>query len=265
MSPYLDAQAAAARLGVTRATLYAYVSRGVIRSRVEPGRRSRQYYAEDVERWLKQQSGRRDPGKVAENALFVDGLPVLSSQLSLIDSGRLYYRGRDAIALCHESSFEDVVGLLWGGAYQPQPDLHLPSATEQKRLARLHFAAACQCQLAEAESRDLGAYNLTPDAVRRTGARILGGLSALGTGAVEAPRALAPALARAWRVRGRQGVHARGGVDPVRRSRAQRLGLHRSGGRLRWGHAVHGSERRARGALGLPSRRAPRARRGVAR
>jgi citrate synthase len=205
---YLDAEAAAARLGVTRATLYAYVSRGVIRSRVQPGRRSRQYYAEDIERWVKQQSGRRDPGSVAQNALFADGLPVLSSALSLIESGKLYYRGQDAIALCHERSFEDVVSLLWGGAYERQADSYLPSATEQKRLSRLHFAAACQCHLAQAEAHDLGAYNLTPEAVRRTGARILGGLALLGTGAAEAPRSLATSLARAWGVKGRAGVNA---------------------------------------------------------
>ncbi|MET0413582.1 MAG: citrate synthase family protein [Polyangiaceae bacterium] len=205
---YLDAKAAAERLGVTRATLYAYVSRGVIRSRVEPGRRSRQYYAEDVERWLKQQSGRRDPGRIAEQALFADGLPVLSSSLSLIDAGKLYYRGQEVIALSRERSFEEVIGLLWGGDYQPPSDVYLPSAAEQKRGSRLHFAAACQCWLAQAEARDLGAYNLNPEAVRRTGARIVAGLSALGTGASAAPRSLATALGRAWGVKGRPGVRA---------------------------------------------------------
>jgi citrate synthase len=208
MSTYLNAEAAAQRLGVTRATLYAYVSRGLIRSRVEPGRRSRQYYAEDVERWLKQQSGRRDPGSVAQHALFADGLPVLSSSLSLIDAGRLYYRGRDVTVLCRESSFEDVVSLLWGGAYEATAGAHVPSPTEQKRLARLHFAAACQCHLAQAEAHDLGAYNLSPEAVRRTGARILGGLAALGSGLSEPPRALASALARAWGVKGRGALRA---------------------------------------------------------
>jgi citrate synthase len=205
---YLDAKAAALRLGVTRATLYAYVSRGLIRSRVEPGRRSRQYYAEDVERWLKQQSGRRDPGRVAEQALFADGLPVLSSALSLIDAGKLYYRGQEVIALSRERTFEEVIGLLWGADYQPPSDAHSSSSAEQKRLSRLHFAAACQCWLAQAESRDLGAYNLSPEAVRRTGARIVGGLAALGAGASAAPRSVATALARAWGVKGRSGVRA---------------------------------------------------------
>ena len=52
MSSYVTAAAAAQRLGVTRATLYAYVSRGQIRSRSVAGRREREYLAEDVERLL---------------------------------------------------------------------------------------------------------------------------------------------------------------------------------------------------------------------
>ena len=98
------------------------------------------------------------------------GLPVLSSALSLIDLGKLYYRGQEVVALSRERSFEDVIGLLWGGAYEPQAEVYVPGAAEQQRLSRLHFAAACQCWLAQAEARDLGAYNLSPEAVRRTGA-----------------------------------------------------------------------------------------------
>src|SRR5690606_28552455 len=96
---HLSATAAAQRLGVSRATLYAYVSRGLIRSRAVPGRRAREYAREDVERVAAQTRGRRDPLGVARRALEIDGLPVLSSALCLIDGGRLYYRGRDAVEL----------------------------------------------------------------------------------------------------------------------------------------------------------------------
>ena len=89
MSSYVTAAAAAQRLGVTRATLYAYVSRGQIRSRSVAGRRAREYLAEDVERLLKRASGRRDPARVASQALGMGGLPVLTSGLSLIESGKL--------------------------------------------------------------------------------------------------------------------------------------------------------------------------------
>src|ERR1044071_8724493 len=50
MSTHLSASVAAQRLGVSRATLYAYVSRGLIRSRPARGRRAHEYAREDVER-----------------------------------------------------------------------------------------------------------------------------------------------------------------------------------------------------------------------
>ena len=47
----LSARETAARLGVKRDTLYAYVSRGLLRSVRLPGSRERGYRAEDVERF----------------------------------------------------------------------------------------------------------------------------------------------------------------------------------------------------------------------
>src|SRR6185369_2653963 len=59
MSTYLSADAAAAELGVSLPTLYAYVSRGLIRSEREGPQRRRRYLAEDV--WLlnERKRGRR--------------------------------------------------------------------------------------------------------------------------------------------------------------------------------------------------------------
>jgi citrate synthase len=50
MATYLSAREAAAELGVSLPTLYAYVSRGQIRSEREGAARQRRYLAEDV--WL---------------------------------------------------------------------------------------------------------------------------------------------------------------------------------------------------------------------
>jgi len=198
MSAYLSAANAAQRLGVTRATLYAYVSRGLIRSRALAGRRDRQYFAEDVERLVKRASGRRDPARVASQALGVEGLPVLSSGLSLIEAGRLYYRGQDVLELAANQRFEAVAGLLWGGACELDGPLYLPNTSQRARLARLQFARASQCYLAEAEAQDPAAYLASPAAVRRAGARILFGLTALATGQRDAPDSVAAALCRAW-------------------------------------------------------------------
>jgi citrate synthase len=208
MTTHLDASRAAARLGVGRATLYAYVSRGQIRSRAVPGQRTREYSEEDIERLAQQKAGRRDPGSVARRALAIDGLPVLSSSLTLIESGRLYYRGQDAIALSREARFEAVAALLWGGPVVAAPEPFRPTRTAQRALAALHFAAAGQCHLATVQARDRSAYDLSPTGVRRSGARILSELAALACGFRPQRPSTAENLAVAWGLRGRSAHRA---------------------------------------------------------
>ena len=190
MSTHLSAAAAAQRLGVSRATLYAYVSRGLIRSRpASPrrpgasarGRRAHEYAREDVERLVTQTLGRRDPLGVAQRALEFDGLPVLSSALCLIDGGRLYYRGRDAVELSAAARFEEVAALLWDGTCRlPEPHAP-PAAAARRRLGRLDFAAAAISHLAQLNER-APAGLLDPDGVRAAGAHILAELVALVRG-----------------------------------------------------------------------------------
>src|SRR5215211_5846205 len=92
---YLSAERAARELGVSLATLYAYVSRGMVRSEaVEGKRRKRRYRAEDVRRLKERKRRRRDPDGGAQGALYW-GTPVLESGITLIDGAGLYYRGRD--------------------------------------------------------------------------------------------------------------------------------------------------------------------------
>src|SRR5918998_505704 len=110
---YLGARRAAKELGVSLATLYAYVSRGMIRSEGTGGR-ERRYRAEDVLRLKERKERRRDPDRAAEGALHW-GTPVLESAITLIEDGRLYYRGRDAVALAAGSAIEDVAALIWTG------------------------------------------------------------------------------------------------------------------------------------------------------
>jgi citrate synthase len=114
MKPELiGATEAVALLGVGRATLYAYVSRGRIRAEPDPADpRRRLYRRADID-GLKQRKlvGRR-PAKVAETTLDW-GLPVLESGLSLIADGRLSYRGRDATMLARTETLEATARLLW--------------------------------------------------------------------------------------------------------------------------------------------------------
>src|SRR5918911_3707346 len=130
MSKWIEAKEATKILGITRATLYAYVSRGLVRSTPGAGTsRERRYAAEDVERLRARAEERRDPQKVAARALRW-GVPVLESSITLIDDGRLYYRGREVAELARRSSVEEVASLIWTGT--PDTDF---SAT------RLHVVA----------------------------------------------------------------------------------------------------------------------------
>ena len=93
---WVDTDEAIALLGVSRATLYAYVSRGRVRSEAVPGgnRRSR-YSRDDLQRLVARSPERPNPAKAAEQALHW-GLPILESKITLIRDERIYYRGRHA-------------------------------------------------------------------------------------------------------------------------------------------------------------------------
>ena len=191
MSTHYSAARAAECLGVSRATLYSYVSRGLLRSRPVRGKRSREYSREDVERLAAQTRGRKDPLAVARGALDFEGLPVLSSALCLIEAGRLYYRGRDAVTLSREAHFEDVAALLWGEPCVLPPLPRPPSAPIRRQLARLEFAAAAVAHLAMLpDERDA--------AVHVAGSRLLAELAALAAGFAPSSGRLAARLARAF-------------------------------------------------------------------
>jgi citrate synthase len=208
MSTHFRAAAAAQRLGVSRATLYAYVSRGLIRSRAVRGRHVREYAREDIERLLAKTRGRRDPLAAAQQTLAFDGLPVLSSALSLIDGGRLYYRGKDAVALSTSVRFEDVAGLLWDGACVLPEPLPVPSASVRRALARLEYAAAGVSHLARVQARDAGTEARDPSVVREQGARILTELVALAVGFRAAKGGVAARLCEAFGARDRRARRA---------------------------------------------------------
>src|SRR5436853_598013 len=112
---FLTAQEAAAELGISLATLYAYASRGMLHSEPVPGApRAKRYPRQDVLRLKEKKELRREPEKAAPKALSW-GMPVLESALTLIQDGRLYYRGRDAVELARTSTVEEVAALLWTG------------------------------------------------------------------------------------------------------------------------------------------------------
>lgn len=113
MAEYLSADEAAKRLGVSRQTLYSYVSRGLLLAREADDNRQSRYLAEAVERLRGERRRGRRPKDVAKATLDW-GTPVLESALTLIQQGRLYYRGQDAVALARTAPLEEIAALLWG-------------------------------------------------------------------------------------------------------------------------------------------------------
>ncbi|RDJ19923.1 hypothetical protein DWF00_20730 [Bosea caraganae] len=115
----VDVDEATHRLRVSRATLYAYVSRGLIRSerQVENGR-AHLYALADIERLVWRKTRARKPSGAAATALSW-GLPVLETEVSQIDRGVLTYRGQPISEFADATSLEQVASLLWGVASDP--------------------------------------------------------------------------------------------------------------------------------------------------
>src|SRR4051794_40740743 len=183
---FLTAPEAAAELGISLATLYAYASRGMLRSEPVPGDpRARRYPSEDVLRLKEKKELRRDPEKAAPKALSW-GAPVLESAITLVQDGRLYYRGRDVIALARSATVEEVAALIWTGdpaaageIFQGDPP-DLPPWTGPADLSPVE---RCQVVLPLAGAADPAGWDLRPVAVVATGARILRLLAGVAGGA----------------------------------------------------------------------------------
>ena len=106
MAEFLTAAQAAQQLGVKPATLYAYVSRGILRRDRAVDGRSSLFDAREVERLARRGRPRRPVG-VADI--------TVESAITEIAGDRLRYRGLDVIRLAASRTFEDVAELLWIG------------------------------------------------------------------------------------------------------------------------------------------------------
>ena len=115
MNKLLTAAEASALLGVSPATLYSYVSRGILISSSadeKNGERGKRYRRDEVLRLAARRKDGRQAGHVAEQAIDW-GMPILESHITLIDNGVIRYRGRDAMKMAVSATLEDVAALLW--------------------------------------------------------------------------------------------------------------------------------------------------------
>ncbi|MEO7093637.1 MAG: citrate/2-methylcitrate synthase [Polyangiales bacterium] len=138
----MDARAAAKHLGILVRSLYAYVSRGQVRSVPSESGRPRLYALGDLERLRVRRDARSGHGAVAAGALRW-GEPVLDSAVTAITPRGPAYRGRLAVDLAAAGvPFENVAELLWSGYLPPGAVAWPRSAMPHAQLARLVAADA---------------------------------------------------------------------------------------------------------------------------
>ena len=127
MSTLIRSSEAAAILDVTKATLYAYVSRGRLARTTAPDGRTSLFARDEVEQ-LARRSRRAPSGPRATIDV------QISSGITVIDDTSLSYRGHDVTRLAVDHRFEDVAELLWSGT-AAEPSVTWPSLDSAERSA----------------------------------------------------------------------------------------------------------------------------------
>ena len=199
---YLSAREASAELAISPATLYAYVSRGLIRSEPSPDSRSHRYRAEDV-RGLKE---RRAPSAIEPRGFrsFDPDLPVMDSAISTITEEGAIYRGVNCVDLSEKDTLEHTATLLWDvTGVDPFAADNCPHvsdemraiATAARRAAPIDRAIAV---LALATSADPGAFTRALEGRAMVGGRIMRLLVATMLNAEPSSELLHQQIAKAW-------------------------------------------------------------------
>lgn len=201
----MTAAQAAATLGVNRQTLYAYVSRGLVRSEDAASGRGRRYRAEDIAALAERKARGRGAEAVAGQALHF-GTPVLESGLTLIEADRLLYRGQDACRLAEHAGLEAVARLLWNVPADPfaAPE-SIPVVGAALRsiwpgAALFPPIDRCLVVLPVAAASDTRAFARDPLATAIAGARVVRLLASAISGRPPSAAPLHEQLAEAWQL-----------------------------------------------------------------
>jgi citrate synthase len=201
-----SAPEAAERLGVSVTTIYAYVSRGLIRSEWGDGdSREKRYVADDIEKLRKQRDGRRDGRRAAAHG--TAPLPgTIDTKITDVEPGRIRLRGHDILALARNRSIGEVASLVWLGDLKASEQLfrtrvRTPEAfrSSLSRFSGLSPVERFQTVLALASDDDAASWDLRAVPAARTGAAILQMLAeAIAGKCFEASTGIADALRSAW-------------------------------------------------------------------
>ncbi|MFF2363599.1 citrate synthase [Streptomyces sp. NPDC058122] len=119
----LSTKETAELLGVKPETVYAYVSRGQLSSRREPGGRGSTFDTKEVEALARR--NRREGGGSSGGG----GELSVRTRITLIDKDRYYFRGVDATELAARYSYEEIAEWLWTGELRPGVTFTAPEAT----------------------------------------------------------------------------------------------------------------------------------------
>ena len=167
----VSAKEAVRLLGVKRETLYAYASRGLVRS--VPGERGRakQYWKSDLERLRARHDARSGHGAVAAGALRW-GEPVLQTTISAIGPRGPHYAGHDAVELADRGvGFERTAELLWTRQLPedevrwPRVDAGAPRPLLEALIPRdTPVPTALMAMVAAIAARDLDRFGARPEA-----------------------------------------------------------------------------------------------------
>jgi citrate synthase len=197
----LTAESAADRLGVSRATLYAYVSRGFVRAHPAPDDPRRRLYSKtDIDQLADDKTRGRKAADIAAATLDY-GLPALSSGITLIEADRLFYRGRDAGELAAQASLEETARLLWNCSEDPFGAAPPLSRTAAKMIASLADAFPldrCMAVLPVAGVGDAMTWQRGERRLWHDGALLLRLMAAAATGTAPSDAPIHLHVARAW-------------------------------------------------------------------
>ncbi len=180
-------------LGVSKATLYAYVSRGRLTRTTAPDGRTSLFARDEVQQ-LAERSRRAPSGPRATIDV------QIASGITTIDELGLTFRGVDAIGLAANRRFEDVAEFLWSGDGDA-PSARWPSAEPTLRAALSPIADLAISPIARIATAAHVLAALDPDGRPAGAARRLLVAAPVVLGAARRTGPFAARLASAWRQR----------------------------------------------------------------
>ena len=193
MTRFVGAAEAARHLGVQRATLYAYVSRGLVERRLAVDGRTSRYSIDDLDA-LARRGRQRASGPRPSLDVHI------ATAVTTLDERGPRYRTRDVATLAASASYEQVAELLWTGALPDRVEWPSPDPDDCDAAIAAATAGFDPLHRMIAATLALGARHPHADAAAFT-RRLLVTIPAVLAGAAPPPTSdprLAARLAAVW-------------------------------------------------------------------